>query len=314
MNQIPRRAFAISLPADRTAFGKHGQQMKWILPALFALIIAGCDDDVATAPPAPRRISVVATTYPLADIARHVAGARADVHWWIESGQSVAAFQPTQQQLDEARTADIIISSGVEETYVTELFSQISGDRRLLRVDGLLDPAARAPKLWMDPAAARTVAGALAERCAVLQMENAGAFRTAAAEYQKVIDALLDDFDTRLIGLENQTAACIGQDYSVLCRVVKMRAVVVSENSPARLDESEAASVARKIKDAGAVLVLVEADTPPVVMKNLAAKLDVPVVTIDSIGSSSTERNSYEKLMRYNFEQLYDGWRRGMKR
>ena len=79
--------------------------MKWILPALLALFIAGCDDEVATTPPAARRISVVATTYPLADIARHVAGNRADVHWWIESGQSVAGFQPTQQQLDEARTA-----------------------------------------------------------------------------------------------------------------------------------------------------------------------------------------------------------------
>lgn len=288
--------------------------MRWILPALLALIIAGCEDDAATPPPAARRISVVATTYPLADIARHVAGNRADVHWWIESGQSVAGFQPTQQQLDQARTADVIISSGVEETYITELFSQISGDRRLIRVDGLLDPALRAPKLWMDPAAAKTVASALAERCAVLQPENGSTVRAAAADYQKNVDALVDDFSTRLIGLENQTAASIGQDYSVLCRVAQMRGVVVSDTPPARLDESEIASVARKIKDAGAVLVLVESDTPPAVVKNLAAKFDVPVVTIDSIGSSSTERNSYEKLMRYNFEQLYDGWRRGMKR
>jgi ABC-type Zn uptake system ZnuABC Zn-binding protein ZnuA len=289
--------------------------MKWVLPALLALIIAGCDDEAQTpSPVAQRRISVVAPTYPLADIARQVAGSRADVHWWIESGQSVAGFQPTEQQLDQARTADVVVSSGVEEAYITELFSQMGGDRRLIRVDGLLDPAERAPKLWMDPAAAKTVANAVAERCAVLQMDHSTTFRAAATDYQKNIDALMSDFDTRLIGLENTIAASIGQDYSVLCRVAKMSAVVVSESAPARLDDAEMASIARKIRDARAVLVLVEADTPPTVVKNLAAKFDVPVVTIDSIGSSNTERNSYEKLMRYNFEQLYDGWRRGMKR
>src|SRR6266513_2292061 len=50
---------------------------------------AGCDSrsSSGTSPVPPRRVTVLASVYPLADMAKRIGGAQVDVQWLAESGQ-----------------------------------------------------------------------------------------------------------------------------------------------------------------------------------------------------------------------------------
>ncbi|MCS7034552.1 MAG: metal ABC transporter substrate-binding protein [Phycisphaerae bacterium] len=280
-----------------------------MLALLCVLLATGsCEEPPASA---PSRLAVVATVYPLADIARTIGGSRVDVQWWIESGQFVATYQPSPSQIEALRRAAIVVSGGVGELYATEEFAGEPGGRRLIRLDSLIDPQERVPALWLDPTLARASADALAERLSAMDLAHAPDYRAAADRFRRDLDDLTREFDSALVGLIGKNVGCVGNDYSALARPFGFQTVQLHDSPVVVLDSAALSHVARKVVENACVLVLIEADTPPAVVKQVQASMPVPVVTIDSLGSCATpSRDTYLELMRFNYQQLQDGWRR----
>lgn len=281
---------------------------------------AACDDD-GPAPPVrgnraadPTPIPVLATVYPLADLARAVGGRHVDVLWWVESGQTLNGYEPSREQLERMFKAGVVLSGGTGEDFVTRYFSDGVNDRRIVRLDAFAPLEARgARQQWLDLRVARAALDATAAQLAVIRPEARPDFEANAAAAGRQVDALVDDWETRLSALAGRTLASVGRDYTPLGRIAGFTVVSVSDASAVQLDPERAAAVRKAVTEARALMLLVEADTPPAVLKSLQAQMPVPVVPIDSMGSSSSAgRNTYEKVMRYNLQQLYDGWRRAM--
>lgn len=287
-----------------------------------ACMVGACDDGlpappatVPVRPPTPVPVSVVATVYPLADVARRVGGPYADVAWWIESGQTLDRFDPSPQQLDRLMKAGVVLSGGVGEEFATRHFDSGGfNDRRLIRLDAFVASDQRgAAQQWLDPRAVREAVTALAHQLSIIKPDAATQFRELAGIQIKAIDTLIDDFAVRLSGLNGRVAVSVGRDYSPLGRVAQMQVISVGDQPAVQLTDEQLRRIGSRISDLGAIMMLVESDTPPAVLRSLGERIRVPVVTIDSLGSSSSAgRDSYDKLMRYNFDQLYDGWRRAM--
>lgn len=307
----------------------HRLPRAWAPLACLALLCTAvaCDND-QNLPPALRNprspaasatpvIPVVATVYPLADLIRSVGGRHVEVVWLVETGQSIEGYEPSREQLERFFKAAIVASGGTGEEFVTRYFTDGGfNDRRLIRLDAFAPPESRgARQQWLDPRVARATLAAAAQKLTVIRPEARAEFEANAAAAIRVIDSLIDDHETRLSGLSGRTVAAIGRDYAPLGRFAGCNVVKVSDRSAVQLDPERARAVGKAVIDAGAILLLVEADTPPAVLRALQAQMPVPVVAIDSLGSSSSVgRNTYDALMRYNFQQLYDGWRRAMSR
>jgi ABC-type Zn uptake system ZnuABC Zn-binding protein ZnuA len=61
-------------------------------------------------------------------------------------------------------------------------------------------------------------------------------------------------------------------------------------------------------KDAGHRTLFVDVSTPPTVRQQIADRTGLMVLTLDTLGSSAPEgHSSYEKMMRYNLEQIVKG-------
>jgi len=286
-----------------------------ILSCALLLLSIGCDDKPAVPPqlaPEPvTRVAVLATVFPLADVARSVGGGNVDVSWWLESGQIVQGFEPSQNQIDALLRAGVVMSGGTGEDFATRFFDDPFNDRKIVRLDSFVPFEQRVPLLWLDPRIVRQAAQLLADRLCVLRPQRATEFRDAAALFSKQIDTLIDDYDTRLISLRGKTVLGIGKDYSALARHVGFSLIQATERPAIRLTDEELRAARRTIATGGAIMALVEADTPPTVLRHVQEQLGIPVVAIDSLGTSSSQgRTTYDKLMRYNFAQLYDGWQR----
>src|SRR5690349_16523737 len=120
-----------------------------LLPVLAVL---GC----GKAPPAPTatpaKIRVVATAYPLANIASQVGGDALQCDWIIEQGQSLDAADPTPEVRAKIRQGEMILTSGFGEEWAVQGFDDPMRARSILRLDILAaaknDAGCR--QLWLD--------------------------------------------------------------------------------------------------------------------------------------------------------------------
>src|SRR4051812_13247490 len=73
--------------------------MRWVpqVVLLIQLVVLGCDKPAAQAPRPPEKIKIMATAYPLADIARQVGGDAVQCDWVAEQGQAMDAIDPTPE-------------------------------------------------------------------------------------------------------------------------------------------------------------------------------------------------------------------------
>ncbi len=287
------------------------QAMRWIGLIFFTFTFA-CDRGApSVAPPKPtNRLLIVASVFPLGSIAKQVGGDRVDVVWWVESGQALTGHQPTPEQVEQMRRAAAVLTNGLAEAQVTDQFSDAFGDRRVIRLDRFVNESLADSQLWLDATVAKQAAGALADRLASIDPAHAQAYRDRAAACAKELDALSAYGAQVLLELRGKVVCSIGNDYAALGRQMGFTVEPITRDPLVSLDETQRTRLPQTLKQRQAQLLLVEADSPPAVLLSLQNSVGVPVVRIDSLGSSSSRGlDSYEKLLRYNYEQLAVGLR-----
>jgi manganese/zinc/iron transport system substrate-binding protein len=139
-----------------------------------------------------RRIHVVATTSLIADLAREVAGDRAEIEGLMGPGVDPHLYRASEGDVARMTRADLILYNGLGlEGRMGEVLAQlrdrayavaeaVATDRRLSSPDfeGSFDP-----HVWMDVALWQDAARALAERFAALDSTHAADYRARAALY-----------------------------------------------------------------------------------------------------------------------------------
>jgi manganese/zinc/iron transport system substrate-binding protein len=175
--------------------------MSWVKRALLggALLAGGCA--ARDEPAGGERLQVVATTGIIGDVARQIAGDRADVIALMGPGVDPHLYKARAGDVRRLSRADLVLYHGLHlEAAMAEVLSEMGGRRRTVAVtdwidrDDLLSPpeyrGSYDPHVWFDvrlwSVAARRIAAALAEA------DPAGASEYAAREaaYLRELDAL----------------------------------------------------------------------------------------------------------------------------
>jgi ABC-type Zn uptake system ZnuABC Zn-binding protein ZnuA len=277
----------------------------WLLMLL--ALAAGCDRQPASAPAAPRKLLVLGTSFPLAQIASEVGGAEVQTEWLIEQGQSLDSLQPTQENLQRLRRADFVITTATGEEWAADGFDDPVHANSIVRVDLLASAAGRegVRPLWLDPAVAKELARVIAQRLALKRPAQAAAFRQNAERFAQSIDSVMKEYDPKSVRLWGKNVLVLSKDYSALTKSFGMIEMCPVEDSPLRLSDEELALLRSTAKNEPIAALLVESSTPLGVQQDLIRKVGVPVIALDSLGSSSgVGRNSYLSILRYNLEQL----------
>ncbi len=141
-----------------------GKPSRWII-ALFALaaIALGCDSrsSSGTAPTAPRRVAVLASVYPMAEMVQRIGGPQVDVQWLAETGQRPEEIEPDAELKQRTNKVELVVTSGPWDAWAV---AELSAEVRVARlVEPGSMPAARGADaksyLWLNPAVVRETAG-----------------------------------------------------------------------------------------------------------------------------------------------------------
>ena len=148
-----------------------------LLCALAALAAAGCGSDRATRGEGTLR--VVATTVPLADIARSAGGRRVVVTAIVPRDADPHRWRPRPADLGPLGAADLVVRSGG----AIDAWAEGAGAERILTVLPRVRPIGDDVHWWLDPVRVQRAVKEIRNELARADVDGAGYYEAAGADY-----------------------------------------------------------------------------------------------------------------------------------
>src|SRR5215207_3230366 len=170
------------------------------------LVAAGCGDDGASSAAGGRGMTVVATTTQAADLARAVAGDRAEVVGLLPANADPHDYEVRPADVKALADADVVIRSGgdLDDWLAEAIDSSGTGARELVLIDGVDTISGEEeeidPHWWQDPRNAR-------KAVAAIEAELTAADAGGSAAYARNAE----DYTSRLTALDGAVADCLDQ-------------------------------------------------------------------------------------------------------
>jgi manganese/zinc/iron transport system substrate-binding protein len=180
---------------------RHAAARALLLLAVFATALAGCDAR-NEANGSEGKLSIVATTGMIADVARTIAGDRASVTSLMGEGVDPHLYKPTRADMAALSRASVVFYNGLLlEGKMTDTLERLANAGRPVHAvaaglssDELLEPEDHPghpdPHVWMDPLLWIRTAETVRDQLAKIDPAGAEAYRASAAAYIEQLKAL----------------------------------------------------------------------------------------------------------------------------
>jgi zinc transport system substrate-binding protein len=276
-----------------------------------ALILAGCQGA-----PAPGKPVVVATIYPLWDLARQVAGDRAEVVSLVPPGVEPHDWEPSARDVTVGQRTTVFIHSGTGlDAWATRLLAGLPARTRVIDAStglSLLGQGASVdPHVWLDPTLARAQAQAIASGLAQADPAGGPVYLENAAALAARLDALDQAFAAGLRDCARRELVTSHAAFAYLARRYRLTQVPVMgpapEAEPSPADLAAIVQTARRLK---VTHVFSEPLVNPRLAQTLAREIGATTLPLDPIEGSSREQaagKGYVELMQSNLANLRVG-------
>jgi len=165
--------------------------------AALAVVLAGCAGGGGDS----GRPQVVATTTQAADLARNVAGDRAEVHGLLAPNSDPHDYEPRPRDVKALAGADVVIRSGGElDEWLQGAIDSAGADAPVLSLIDRVGAEGEDPHWWQDPRRAERAVGEIEAALAKADPEGAAGYAKRADAYRE-----------RLRALDASVARCIGE-------------------------------------------------------------------------------------------------------
>lgn len=273
------------------------------------LLLIGCDNKPA-APigRAAEKVTIVASVYPLADVARHVGGEAVTVSWIVEKGEAVEGLNPSAEARSRLRTSDLLLAGGITEPWAVEGASDAFQHGRVIRLDTLKARSGQTTVEgypWLDPLLVVDGCTELSNRLSLLRPEKELMIRAQSEAFVKQLTDFTNSYQQKFYQTQNKRILVLGSEYSTLLRRFGLSPIPTVINSPSRLSDADFRTIREIATEHNTRLLLLSDDTPPLLVKDIEVRASVQVIRLDALGSSGAKgRTSYLDLLKHDLEQL----------
>ncbi len=284
------------------------------------------------------KLQVIASIFPVADMARQVGGDDVEVTTVVPAGASPHTFEmkPSLIKAFDSAKVFLMIGSGLE-FWADQLVQ--SSSRKLKPIvlsDGMTliqsaghhpgESAEKAPHesnksahadhahshdfhtgnphVWLDPHLAKTMVTRIAKALSVADPDHAIAYENRARAYLGRLDALDRETADTVNQFKNKEIVSFHASWDYFAARYGLTLAGVIEKSPGRNPTPrEIADIVSRIKDYHIRAVFAEPQFSPRVADVIAREAGVKVLILDPLGGETLPgRNSYIGLMRYNLQ------------
>lgn len=265
---------------------------------------------------------VLTTFTVLADMARNVAGDRADVESITKPGAEIHGYEPTPGDMVRAQDADIVLDNGMNlELWAEKLYQNVPDVPHVTLSEGI-DPMPIAegpyqgkpnPHAWMSPHNALTYVDNILKALVQVDPDNESYYQLHVEEYKDQIRQVDQDLRAELDKLAKNNrylVSCEGA-FSYLIRDYDLQELYLwpinadAQGTPQQIQHAVDTVRAEKVP-----AVFCESTVSDKAMQQVANEAGARfggVFYVDSLSGSDGPTPTYLELLRYNATTLVSG-------
>jgi ABC-type Zn uptake system ZnuABC Zn-binding protein ZnuA len=288
---------------------------------VLSTVLAACGEDGGQASGAGGRMTVAATTTQVADLARNVAGERAEVRALLRPEADPHDYEPRPSDAEAIAEADVVLASGGElDEWLDDLVQSTGGDAPVVT---LLDRMGTTdPHWWHDPRNAITAVGAI--RDALVRADPAG-----RAAYDRNASA----YAARLRKLDREVAGCLRRVPARQRRLVTTHdalgafakryhvevigSVLDSRSTQAQPSGGDIRDLVEQMRARDVRVLFAESSVAPrlerAIAKEAGARVGAPLYA-DTLGREGSSGDTYVRSVVANADAMVRGFTSGRER
>lgn len=248
-------------------------------------------------------IKVVATIFPISDIAKRVGGDLIDVQTILPAGASPHTFELSPTQIRDISRADLVVCIG------RGLDDWVLGNqaRSILKLSGVVQLVEGDPHIWTDPILVRDfIAPAIANRLVDIKPEYGAGFESNLKAFQAELSALDETIREGLGRAANNRFISLHSAWRYFARRYGLEEVGSIVEFPGEEPSAKwLKDLIELARSKGARVVFVEPQLSSKAAEVIAREIKGKVVMLDPLGGSGVPgRDSYISLMTYNYESM----------
>jgi ABC-type Zn uptake system ZnuABC Zn-binding protein ZnuA len=291
---------------------------------IISFLLTACQPAASTGE--SKGINVIGAESFIADIARNVAGDRANVESLMPVGMDPHAFEPVPSDVARIAKSQVVIINGGIEGWLDKLIQNAGGDHKVIVAsNGLTSRTVREgeippdeeggdPHFWLDPISVIKYVENIRDGLIAVDPEGKDIYSKNAETYVaklKDLDAYLREqaqtipAEKRLIVTNHESFGYFADRYDF--KVIGT--IVPSVSTGSTPSAQQLARLVDHIKSTGATAIFLETGTNPQLAEQVAKETGVKVVT-DLYTHSVTDANgkapTYIDMMKYNMARIVE--------
>ncbi len=268
-------------------------------------------------------VGVVASIFPLADVARNIGGELVETDILLTPGRGPHSYEPTPGDMRKIAKAHIVLmagfglddwavklvkSAGKEGQTLIDLSKEVNNP---IRSRGRKGDGSVNPHYWLDPSIMVAVARSIGSALIHARPEKRDEITGRMEEYIKALKTLDREIE-EILGADGSGKNYVSfhNAWAYFARRYNLNQIGVIKNSHGK--EPSAKHIVRlieKIKNHKVYAILIEYQSSPGVSQTVADEADVKLVQVDPIGGAPG-RESYIKLMLWNAKRFKEALNR----
>ncbi len=268
------------------------------------------------------RKQILTTFTVLADMARNVAGDKADVESLTKPGAEIHGYEPTPQDIVRLQKADLILDNGMNlEKWAEKLYQNVPDVPHETLTKGLAPMGIAEgpykdkpnPHAWMSPTNALTYVDNIVTALVAVDPANESSYRANAESYKtqiKAIDQTMRDGLSALPADNRYLVSCEGA-FSYLIRDYDLKELYLWPiNADAQGTPQQIRTVVETVRSNNVPAVFCESTVSDKAQQQVANETGTKfagVFYVDSLSGEDGPTPTYLKLLQYNADTLVKG-------
>ena len=267
--------------------------------------------------------TVAATTFPIYDITRQVAGDDVQVELILPAGASPHTFEPSPADLRLLQGTSVVYTNGLALDDWSHTISESLGAERKELCPGQMlleeeegdedhhddeeedhehEHGSIDPHCWLSVANAKGIATDIADDLSLRFPEHAAQFQANLQTYLQALDETDEKIFSALSSIENRQLVTFHNSFAYFARDYDLEVIGTFEPTAGREPTSQdLIQLTHAIEDAGVTTIYSEPQLSTAPLQAFLEDNNVSVAVLDPLGGVET-RTSYIDLMLYNAE------------
>ena len=273
---------------------------------------------------AKERFKVVTTFTIFADMARNIAGDKADVVSITKPGADIHTYQPTPRDILKAENADLILWNGLNlEIWFEKFFQNIETTPSVVLTKGIKPMGISQgsykgkpnPHAWMSPRDGLIYIENIRAAFVKYDPINAVTYNKNAKEYSRELKSTILPIREKFLSIPQEKRWLVTSEgaFSYLIRDFKLKELYLwPMNSDSQGSPSQVRNVIDKVRENNIGVIFSESTVSPKPAMQVAQEAGINyggVLYVDSLSDKKGPVPTYLDLLRVTSERIVDGLR-----